>query len=207
MSNTTSIHELPLDPAGGNEQSNVQMSASETMPVQGPIHTPPQNAPGMTTSPQTTTLDKESINSIVTGLQKASASGVTQLMSRDMPTSSTHISQDEQIQPNFIPSPENSEDYLEKEEDDEDIIDAYNSKVQSESRFDKIYEDLQTPIMLAILFFLFQLPFLKKQLFIFVPALFMSDGNYNLYGFLVISIIFATVYHLISKTLNLFNTF
>jgi hypothetical protein len=205
MSATTSIHELPIDPAGGNDSPNVQINVNEKQlqipPQQVPQQLPPQ-------SPQmTTTLDKESINSIVTGLQQASATGATQLMSRDMPNTSDHIAQDEQIQPNFIPNTDNKENYLEDEEDDDDILDAYNSKVQKESQMDKLYEDLQTPIMLAILFFIFQLPFLKKQLFLFVPSLFMNDGNYNLYGFLVVSILYATTYHMISKGLALFNTF
>ena len=201
MSATTSIHELPIDPAGGNDSPNVQLNVNESQP-QMPPQQPPQQSPQMTT-----TLDKESINSIVTGLQQASASGATQLMSRDMPNTSHHIAQDEQVQPNFIPEPEKTEDYLEEQEDDDDILNAYNSKVQKESQMDKLYEDLQTPIMLAILFFIFQLPFLKKQLFIFVPALFMNDGNYNLYGFLFVSVLYATTYHMISKGLALFNTF
>jgi hypothetical protein len=205
MSATTSIHELPIDPAGGNDSPNVQLNVNEAqppIPPQQPPQQPPQHGPQMTT-----TLDKESINSIVTGLQQASASGATQLMSRDMPNTSHHIAQDEQVQPNFIPEPEKTEDYLEDQEDDDDILNAYNSKVQKETQMDKLYEDLQTPIMLAILFFIFQLPFLKKQLFVFVPALFMNDGNYNLYGFIVISVLYATTYHMISKGLALFNTF
>ena len=86
-------------------------------------------------------------------------------------------------------------------------MNAYNKKVSKENQFDKLYDDLQTPLMLAILFFIFQLPFLKKQLFLFVPALFMNDGNYNLYGFLVVSILFAVSYQTITKSLDLFNTF
>lgn len=226
MSSTTSIHELPVDPAGGSGQANVQLSVNESIPPQIPTsQTSAQNAPqppvasqapGMPPSqaslppsnsvPQT--LDPESINSIVTGLQQASASGVTQLMSRDMPITSDHLARDEQIKANYVPPVEEDQnDYLTEEEDNDDILNAYNKKVESENQFDKIYEDLQTPLMLAILFFVFQLPFLKKQLFVFVPALFMSDGNYNLYGFVVVSILFAFVYHFIMKSMSLFNTF
>lgn len=221
MSSTTSIHELPVDPAGGSGQSNVQLTANEPMNVQIPTQqqSPPPMAPqppipqqGPTDVPTVgavpQTLDRESINSIVTGLQQASAAGVTQLMSRDMPTTSNHIVQDQQVDVNYVPPvQDDQEDYLVKEEDDEDIMNAYNKKVSKENQLDKFYEDLQTPLMLAILFFMFQLPFLKKQLFVFIPALFMNDGNYNLYGFLFISVLFAAIYQLITKSLDLFNTF
>ena len=221
MSSTTSIHELPVDPAGGSGQSNVQLTANEPMNVQIPTQqqSPPPMAPqppipqqGPTDVPTvgavSQTLDRESINSIVTGLQQASAAGVTQLMSRDMPTTSNHIVQDQQVDVNYVPPvQEDQEDYLVKEEEDEDIMNAYNKKVSKENQLDKFYEDLQTPLMLAILFFMFQLPFLKKQLFVFIPALFMNDGNYNLYGFLFVSVLFAAIYQLITKSLDLFNTF
>ena len=221
MSSTTSIHELPVDPAGGSGQSNVQLTANEPMNVQIPTQqqSPPPMAPqppipqqGPTDVPTVgavpQTLDRESINSIVTGLQQASAAGVTQLMSRDMPTTSNHIVQDQQVDVNYVPPvQEDQEDYLVKEEEDEDIMNAYNKKVSKENQLDKFYEDLQTPLMLAILFFMFQLPFLKKQLFVFIPALFMNDGNYNLYGFLFVSVLFAAIYQLITKSLDLFNTF
>jgi hypothetical protein len=226
MSSTTSIHELPVDPAGGSGQANVQLSVNESIspqipPQQASAQIAPQppvapQAPSMpptqtslpppNTIPQT--LDPESINSIVTGLQQASASGVTQLMSRDMPITSDHLANDEQIKANYVPPVEEDQnDYLTEEEDNDDILNAYNKKIESENQFDKIYEELQTPLMLAILFFVFQLPFLKKQLFVFVPALFMNDGNYNLYGFVIVSILFAFVYHFITKSMSLFNTF
>ena len=89
MSSTTSIHELPVDPAGGSGQSNVQLTANEPMNVQIPTQqqSPPPMAPqppipqqGPTDVPTVgavpQTLDRESINSIVTGLQQASAAGV-----------------------------------------------------------------------------------------------------------------------------------
>ena len=226
MSSTTSIHELPVDPAGGSGQAHVQISVNESIPPQMPPqqasaqiapqppvapHAPtmaPSQAPLPPTNAVPQSLDPESINSIVTGLQQASASGVTQLMSRDMPITSDHLAQDEQIKANYVPPVDDDQvDYLKEEEDNEDILNAYNQRVESQNQFDKIYEDLQTPLLLAILFFIFQLPFLKKQLLVFVPALFLNDGNYNLYGFVVVSILFAFVYHFITKSMSLFNTF
>ena len=131
MSSTTSIHELPVDPAGGSGQSNVQLTANEPMNVQ--IQTQQQSPPPMAPQPPIPqqgptdvptvgavpqTLDRESINSIVTGLQQASAAGVTQLLSRDMPTTSNHIVQDQQVDVNYVPPvQDDQEDYLVKEED------------------------------------------------------------------------------------------
>ena len=52
-------------------------------------------------------LSKESINQIVSGLQEASANGLTNLPSRDIPmTNNAHITQDQQQKPNFVPEPD-----------------------------------------------------------------------------------------------------
>jgi hypothetical protein len=46
------------------------------------------------------------------------------------------------------------------------------------------------------------LPFFKKYLFAYLPMLFLNDGNYNIYGFVFMSMFFATIYYLLSKTMN-----
>ena len=215
MSNTTNIFDLPVDPAGpsnGNGASNTQnvsMSANEV------IATPPQQQPIPSSQPPSqppvgndnnVTLDQATISNIVSGIQQASNSGSTQLPSRDIPTSTNHISQDQQITPAYIPPTENT-DYIQQHEDNEDIINDYNKQVQNSNALDTMYDELQTPLLLAVLFFLFQLPFFKKYMFMYLPMFFLNDGNYNIYGFVFMSIMFAFVFYLLQKTMNNFNTF
>jgi hypothetical protein len=204
MSNTTNIFDLPVDPAGGGSGGgpvqNMSLNANEVRPVQ---QQPSSNMNGPQPTP---TLDQNTINHIVSGIQQASSSGATQLPSRDMPTSTNHIAQDVQVQPNYVPAPPpQRSDYIQQYEENNDIVDDYYEKQKRNASLDSMYDELQTPLLLAVLFFLFQLPFFKKYLFAYMPMLFLNDGNYNLYGFVFMSAFFAFVYYILSKTMNNLN--
>jgi hypothetical protein len=57
------------------------------------------------------------INELVSGLQRASASGLTTLQSRDIPMNTMNMMNDPQIQPNFVPRPMQNQqqaDYIEE---------------------------------------------------------------------------------------------
>ena len=204
MSNTTNIFDLPVDPAGGSggrgPVQNVALNVNE-------VRQAPQASsnPG---APPPTALDQETINHIVNGIQQASHSGATQLPSRDMPNTTSHIAQDVQIQPNYVPPPQQHQrDYIQYAEDNHEIEDEYYDTKRRNASLDSMYDELQTPLLLAVLFFLFQLPFFKKYLFAYLPMLFLNDGNYNIYGFVFMSIFFAAVYYLLSKTMNNINAY
>jgi hypothetical protein len=189
-SNSTSINDLPTDPAGGGSiGGNISFSANEKV--------------GPTSS---MSLDQSTIAQIVSGLQQASTTGATQLNSRDIPRTTEAITQDEQIQPNYIP-PTANHDYIKEDEDNEDIVNNYNSRAESDNNLDKIYDEIQTPLLLTILYFLFQLPIFKKYLFRYIPALFSKDGNTNIYGYLFTSGLFGSIYYFLSKVMINFNTF
>ena len=215
---STNIHDLPSDPTGGGG-NNINLSVKDSqipvqqegqLPHQAPA--PPQAIPQtihenhVGSSIDSTKLDHNSINELVSGLQKLTMTGATQLPSRDIPTTTTHLSNDEEVQPNFVPRPSET-NYIDDYQDNDDVINEYNMRVSKESQLDAMYNEFQTPILLAILFFLFQLPFFKKNLFTYAPALFMNDGNYNIYGFVFISMFFAFVYYLLSKSAVVFNRF
>jgi hypothetical protein len=195
-SDSTSINDLPTNPTGGGSiGGNVSFSINEPDQVKQQQQQQPQMA-----------LDQTTINQIVSGLQQASSSGLTQLQSRDIPRNTEGLTQDEQIQPNFIPQTSNR-DYIEEDEDNDDIIDNYNKKATSENKLDHLYDEMQTPLLISILYFLFQLPFFKRYLFKYIPALFSKDGNINLSGYTFTSALFGLIYYLLSKTMLQFNRF
>ena len=198
MSDTTSILDLPTDPVGGGSiGGNISMLAQETM----------QQSSGQTTS-SAMTLDQSTISQIVNGLQQATLAGATQLPSRDIPMNSHGISADPQVVPNYIPpSPEQNADYIKNYESTTDMINKYNRGNQIHNSLDDMYNEIQTPLLLAVLYFLFQLPFFKKFLYTYLPFLFSNDGNYNLNGFIFISIIFGMLFHFLMKTTAYFSTF
>jgi len=202
MASSTSIFDLPVDPVGGG--NNIVMSASEKMnttyvpdvPATNESSMGPGPGPGPGPSPG---LDQTTINSIVSGLQQASSTGATMLPSRDIPREQEYIVRDQQIQPNYIPSA-SKQDYIQQTEENDEIISGQQQKEINKNTIDSMYDELQTPLLLCVLFFLFQLPFFKKHLFVYIPALFLNDGNYNIYGYVFMSILFSLVYYIFSKT-------
>lgn len=194
---TTSILDLPTDPTGGGTVGgNVSFSINERMP-----DNQSQTSSGMA-------LDQTTINQLVSGLQHASSSGSTQLQSRDIPRNTDSIVQDPSIQPNYIPpTPDESRDYIMDYHENDDIIAEYNKEHNRTNNMDKIYDEIQNPLLLCILYFLFQLPIFKRLLFKYLPFLFFKDGNINIYGYLFTSILFGVFYYILSKTTTLFGTF
>jgi hypothetical protein len=196
MSDSTSILDLPTDPVGGgNVSNNITMTATENVvPQSGP------HAAGLS-------LDQSTISQIVNGLQQASISGATQLPSRDIPMTTTGHSNDPQVQPNYVPQPQTSVDYIRNYEQSSDMIDDYNKNMRQQNSLDDMYNEIQTPLLLAVLYFLFQLPFFRKFLFSYFPILFSNDGNFNINGFLFSSVLFGLLFYTLNKVTNHFGAF
>ena len=204
MSDSTNILDLPTDPVGGgNISNNISLNASENIVIPGQSH----NQSMGEGSAQGLTLDQSTISQIVSGLQQATISGATQLPSRDIPMTTTGHSNDPQVQPNYVPPPPNNLDYIKNHEDTNDMIDDYNKKRKHSDSLDEMYNEIQTPLLLAVLYFLFQLPFFRKFLFRYLPVLFSNDGNLNINGFLFTSTLFGLLFYLLNKVTNHFGSF
>jgi len=194
MSTTTSIMDLPTDPVnGGSVGGNINMITTE-------ISSGETN--NQTNNP--ISLDQSTISQIVNSLQHASNTGATSLPSRDIPNNTEGLTQDVSIQPNYIPPPQ-VEDYI--NDTDEDIIGNYNRQEKIENSLDSIYDEIQGPLLLAILYFIFQLPIIKKTLCKYMPFISNNDGNYNLNGLFFTCSLFGFTYYSLSKTMNSFSRF
>lgn len=192
MTDTTSIMDLPTDAAGGGSiGGNISFSANEKSFSQE--ESASQNTSGVS-------LDKTTINQIISGLQQASGAGLTQLQSRDIPLNSNQITQDPQVQPNYIPPPQKLEDYIQNHEDNDVIVQNYGKRKALTSKLDETYDEIQMPLLVTVLYFLFQMPILQRVMYKYAPALFTKDGNSNVYGLLFMSTTFGIVYYILSKT-------
>ena len=199
MSESTSILDLPTDPVGGgNVSNNISMSASENVAI--PSQMSAAGAGGLS-------LDQGTISQIVNGLQQASLTGATQLPSRDIPMSTSGHSTDPYIQPNYVPPPPQNIDYIRNYEQTSDMVNDYNKNTQRQNSLDDMYNEIQAPLLLAVLYFLFQLPFFRKFLFSYFPILFSNDGNLNINGFLFTSALFGLLFYLTNKVSTHFGAF
>lgn len=189
--NTTSINDLPTDPsAGGSVGGNINLKNQGI--------NQPDNFSG---NGQPLSLDQTTISQIVNGLQQATLSGATQLPSRDISLNTEQLTNDPQIQPNFVPPPKNS-DYINETDDD---INNYYKIENVNNSLDSIYDELQGPLLLAVMYFIFQLPIFKKTIFKYVSFLCNSDGNYNINGLLFTCFLFGLINYALSKSVKQFS--
>jgi hypothetical protein len=187
MDGGTSISDLPTDPTGGgNTTNNISLSAIENNNKNTVQHQPeiPMS------------LDQSTINQIVSGIQQLKT---TQLPSRDIPTTTHNVTIDEEIRPNYVPASKNKDDFLKDYDDNDEIIRGYEEEQKYKSSLDTMYDELQIPLLIGVMYFLFQLPFFRSQLYAYLPVLFTNDGNINLYGYLFTSILFALFYFMLAK--------
>jgi hypothetical protein len=168
----TSLNDLPSNHVNSG---NIQMQLQDI---------------GSQQSTQPISLDQASISQIVNGLQQASLSGATRLQSRDIPMTSNHLAADDEAMPNYVPK--SKDKYI--DDDNYDI-----PTTQTNSNLTKIYSELQFPLLLGILYFIFQMPVFKNTLFQYFTFLFSSDGNYNINGLTFLSIIFSLTYYTLSN--------
>jgi hypothetical protein len=199
MSDTTNILELPMD---------------STLPIQNSMQNSNISSnTGLGSGSNQVTLDQSTISQIVSGLQQASSTGITQLPSRDLPRNTESIVQDPQVQTNYIPPINNNNDfqknrnYIDEEESLETMIHQYNKQSTRSDSLDDVYSEIQGPLLISVLYFLFQLPIFKKFLFQYFSVLFHKDGNYNINGYLFTSILFGILFYSVMKISNYLNNF
>ena len=187
----TSIADLPSNDRPG--KNNVVLETREMvrndLANRGPPGGPPSNSPE---------LSQQSINRIVRGIQSAAGTGMTELPSKHIPMETNHVTQDQQVKPNYIP-PAQNENYIEKEENIEAAIAENNSRQKGTDRLDQMYEEIQLPILIMLLFFIFQLPFVQMKLQSFLPSLFMNDGNPTLSGYAFKTVLFGLGFYGLQK--------
>lgn len=185
MSGTTSLSALP------SENSNVNMQIREkTNEPTSALNTQPGNI-------IEAKLDSNTINEIVSGIQKAKVS--FDLPTRDIPGDTERIQKDPEVRPNYIPENNTRNNYIKEEEDIQSYVHNQMKKDYREEKLNEFYDEIQMPIVVSLLFFCFQLPAFKKFLNKNIPFVITSDGNLNLNGYIFYSILFGASYHFISK--------
>lgn len=202
MNDTTSIDDLPGVASGGNGGGGggiVQNALKPEIPHQtySPMVVSQQQ------SQQSQATPDMNVNEFVSGLQRATASGMTALPIRDVPRNTESVVSDEQTMPNYVPKAPH--DYIrEHHENTQSFLEHHERSTNRGESIDIVYETLQVPILLAILYFTFQLPVMRKYLLMYLPSIFNKDGNHNLSGLLFISILFSCTYYGINFVLSQF---
>ena len=205
MSGTTSIDSLPSDPtvSAGAPVQNVKMEIKEKNVTYDPnVKENDGHTKGMPS-----VVQQKQMNSIVSGIQQAAAAGVTSLPSRDIPMNQNRVHMDQQADPNYVPQASQVPDYIQNHDTEQQFLEQAQRNINKQDNLDVVYNELQIPILISLLFFLFNLPFFKKTLNTYAGFLFQKDGNYNLYGFAFSSTLFGILFYVLKAILNHFSTF
>lgn len=200
----SNIASLPTDPAGGGSiGGNVQLSAVEQNNVisnmQASVNT--QMGGGQPSAQPPVELSQSTIAELVSGIQKMSNSGNTSLPSRDIPMSEAGVAVDEAVKPNYVPPSENA-DYIKDYISNENILREHEKSDSATKTVEDLYDEIQTPLLAALLYFISQMPATKKYETKFIPGLFNTDGNMNLYGILFNSIVMCTILFIVKRLMN-----
>lgn len=207
MADTTNIDDLP---SASDSQSRVVLEKQETPEYQQMIAHDTAQLPATSDSGSgvkdplrvpSALENQKMMNELVSGIQQASASGATQLPSRDIPMNQSSITQDQETQPNYVPKHVN-DDYIDETENMNDYMLNNIKSATKQDTIEAFLETMQVPILLGILYFMFQLPVVKSFVFVYFPSMFHKDGNQNLGGYLFFSILFAITYFTITSTIQ-----
>ena len=145
------------------------------------------------------------MNELVNGLQRASASGLTNLPSRDIPMNTGGMMNDEQVKPNYVPNNyrKENDDYIEEHDEEEATNEErYTNHVANVDSMENIYKLIQVPLLVGILYFAFQLPVFRKYMLKYIPSVFSTDGNYNIRGLVFVSSLFGAGYFGLTRILD-----
>lgn len=148
------------------------------------------------------------MNEVLQGVQRASANGMTMIPTRDIPMNPNSFTHDDQARPNYVPeksvhfADQSSNDYIKDHASMENIVRANARQSNQLDTLEAIYYDLQMPILVGVLYFIFQMPVFRAQLLRFLPSLFAEDGNFKITGLTATSVMFAVTFFVIMKIFN-----
>lgn len=198
----TRIADLPTNSA--NSQMMTPPSDGTYMPMN--VHPNPYGMPqqptGLPPPIQTQDGPKQMQNVMYMPPEQQFALPVQKLNSRDIPHNMDDFMHDEQIQPNYIPKPKTTDDYIEEYQQATDRkIKEYESKKAMEKKTDSWFDEIRIPAVIAILFFIFHMPIVNTLIFkkFSFLSIYTDDGNFNFYGLILKSAFFGTAFYFLNK--------
>ena len=201
MNDTTSIDDLPLS----SQTPGSSYGGGGGAPL---IYSPTIDGQ------QSQQIPNNVMNEVMQGVQRASANGMTMIPTRDIPMNPNAFTHDEQARPNYVPQPGGGGggggdgggggggDYIKDHASMESIVRANARQSNQIDTLEAIYYDLQMPILIGVLYFIFQMPIFRAQLLHFLPFLFGEDGNFKIVGLTATSAMFAGTFFVIMKIFN-----
>jgi hypothetical protein len=128
------------------------------------------------------------------------------LPQRDIPKMMDDYTQDEQIQANYIPKPKKTMDYIDEyQETTNKKVREYENKKINAKLNESWFDEMRIPIMIGILYFVFQMPIINTLIFkrFSFLSIYNDDGNFNFYGLILKSTFFGSAFYTMNKCMEL----
>ena len=190
MSDSTAISALPT------MQNNINLEITDKVPPATHLQGVSNGSPNIPIIP--TQAPQNNMNHVLQGLQQTQNRSMTQLPSRDIPMMTQQLTQDQQVKPNYIP-PEPKADYIEQHDTYQTMMDKGKESQKEKEKMDSLYDELHLPVLIMVLFLLFQMPFVQKKLLQFFPSLFLKDGHMTMGGYFLKTTLFGLLFYVIMK--------
>lgn len=197
--------------SGGSGNENSDLVANTYMPINGhsnPYGIPDSNRDPKFSSRQGDNFDNEQ-NSVMTrrmegGGGERNDSPEFRLPSRDIPPGNAGYMHDEEVHANYIPKKKTSDYIRDFEENEEKYIKKHERNKKQTVRVDDFMDLVQVPILISFLFLLFQLEAVNTVIYKYGSFLgiYKSDGNMNIYGTLIKSVLFGSTYFGITEAVQ-----
>jgi hypothetical protein len=86
---------------------------------------------------------------------------------------------------------------------------TYEERREHKDRLDTIIDELQTPLIIGLLYFIFQLPIVNTMIFkqFSFLQIYKEDGNFNIVGLILKSALFAILYVTYQKIISYISSF
>lgn len=206
----TRISDLPTN--GGNSQMIAPPSDGTYMPMN--IHPNPYGMPQQPTGlppPIQTQEGPKQMQNMMYMPPTEQQFGMNHQMpmqrlnSRDIPHNMEDFTHDEQIQPNYIPKPKTTDDYIQEYQNNtERKIKEYEDKKQREKNADSWFDEMRIPAIVAILFFIFHMPIVNTMIFkkFSFLSIYNDDGNFNFYGLILKSAFFGMAFYSLNRVMD-----
>jgi hypothetical protein len=212
---------MSVQPAPGQQPPQQQMTAMGNMVIGGaPTMGGMPNMPGLpgaqymnapVAAPMSSAVPQDMVSQIIQQLQGQGAlvtgapSTASGFPARDVPTTFADLTQDVATRANFVPGMGGSPDGLGRDYiRDYEQEDAPKRTEPPRSMLDASWMDeIMLPVIMAAIFFLFQLPFINRQLRMFFPTLFTKEGHLDLAGLVIKSLFFGGLCYGVKKVADL----
>lgn len=127
------------------------------------------------------------------------------LPSRDIPMNTLEYQHDAEIKPNHVPSVKLTSDYIrDYERANEEELKLHRQNLYRQETAQSTIGELQVPILVAVLYFIFQIPIINTIMrkYLSFANLYNEDGNFNLSGLILKSIIFGGIFYSLQSIAN-----